>query len=78
MGRYSLDNYEYDKYLSQNRKEKELRARRIERKQANKGYEGWHFGIDDKPVYTKDKDEFRRALKERGLMMRDEVKRNLR
>ena len=78
MGKYNLDNYEYDEHLAKNKKERELISRRIERKNANKGYEGWHFGIDDKPVYTKDKDEFQKALKDRGLMMRDDVKRNLR
>ena len=80
MGRGStgLENYEYDNYLATQKKERELRDRRIARKNANKGYEGYHFGIDDKPVYTKNKDEFQKALKDRGLMMRDEVKRNLR
>ena len=77
MGRYSLDNYEYDEYLARNKKERELIERRKERRLANKGYEGYHFGLDDAPVYTKDKAEFKRELEKRGLMMRDEVRRNL-
>jgi hypothetical protein len=74
MGRYSLDNYEYDKHLSEKKKTQELRERRDARKNANKGYEGFHFGIDSKPVYTRDKDEFKRELSKRGLMMRDDVR----
>jgi hypothetical protein len=78
MGRYSLDNLQYDNWLAKNRKETELKARRIERKNANKGYEGYHFGIDSKPVYTKDKAEFKRELEKRGLAMKDDVRRSLR
>jgi len=79
-GNTGLDNPEYDEHLAKQRKEKELIERRKARKAANKGYEGYHFGIseDGKPVYTRDKDEFRRELDKRGLMMRDDVKRNLR
>ena len=76
-GDKSLASHEYDQFLSHNKKERELRERHIERKNANKGYEGWHFGLGDKPVYTKDKAEFKRELEKRGLVMRDEVKRNL-
>jgi hypothetical protein len=79
-GSTGLDNYEYDQHLARNKKDKELRERRLARKNANKGYEGYHFGITEngKPVYTKDKHEFRKALEENGLMMRDDVKRDLR
>ena len=79
MGRGSTDlsSQEYDDYLSENKKERELRERHLERKNANKGYEGWHFGIDDKPVHCKDKDAFKKELEKRGLMIRDEVKRTL-
>ena len=73
-----LDNYEYDNWLAENKKERELRGRHLERRNANKGYKGFHFGIGDKPVYTKDKDEFKKELDKRGLMMRDDVKRDLR
>ena len=80
MGREStsLDNYAYDKWLGEQKKEKELRARNIERKLSNKGYEGYHFGLGDRPVYTKDKEEFQRELRVRGLMMKDDVRKELR
>lgn len=78
MGRGStdLDNYEYDKFLAANKKEKELRERKVERRSLNSGYKGWHFGIDKKPVYTRDKEEFRKELDKRGLMMEDDIKHN--
>ena len=80
MGRgdTSLTSHEYDDFLSENKKEKELRARHIERRNANKGYAGFHFGIGDEPVYTKNKDAFKKELEKRGLVMRDDVKRRLR
>lgn len=78
MGKYDLDNQEYDDYLAKNKKERELRARQIERRNANKGYEGWHFGLGEKPIKTRNKEEFKRELEKRGLMMRDDVKRRLR
>jgi len=77
-GNTGLDNREYDQYLSDNKKERELRQRHIERRNANKGYTGWHFGIDSKPVFCKDKDSFKKELEKRGLAMRDDVKRELR
>ena len=77
-GSTGLDNYEYDKYLAENKKERELRDRQIERRNANKGYEGWHFGLGGAPVHTKDKQEFKKELEKRGLMLRDEVKKPLR
>jgi hypothetical protein len=67
-GSTALDSKEYDQYLASNKKEKELRERRIERRNANKGYEGYHFGIDPRgPVYTKTKEDFKRELAKRGL-----------
>jgi len=77
-GDKSLASAEYDDHLSQNKKERELRERHVERRNANKGYEGWHFGLGDKPVYTKDKEAFKRELDKRGLVMMDDVKRKLR
>lgn len=74
-GSTSLDNYEYDRYLASNKKERELRERRQERQKASKDYDGWHFGIDPKgPVRTRNKEEFRKALDNRGLMMESDVK----
>jgi hypothetical protein len=78
-GDTSLASHEYDDYLAKNGKERELRQRQVERRNANKGYEGYHFGIDAKgPVYTRDKAEFKKALEKRGLLMRDDVHRSLR
>ena len=77
MGRYDLDNNEYDSWLAKHRKEQELMLRRAQRKAANKGYEGWHFGCGDKPFHAKDKEEFKQKLDERGLMMRDDVRKRL-
>ena len=80
MGRGSTDlsSSDYDNWLSKNKRERELRQRHLDRRNANKGYAGWHFGIDDKPVHTTDKESFRRELDKRGLVMRDDVKRDLR
>jgi hypothetical protein len=78
MGRgdTGLDNKEYDQWLAENKKERELIERRTERKMAhNSQGVGWHFGIDSKPVYVKDKEEFRRELNKRGLAIADEAKR---
>lgn len=75
MGKYDLDNREYDNWLVSQKKTKELRERKEARRSANKGYEGHHFGIDPRgPVYTKDKDHLRRELDKRGLMLADDVK----
>ena len=76
-GNKGLDSVEYNNWLSKNHKERELRERHIERRNANKGYEGWHFGIGERPVYTKDKEEFRRELDKRGLALRDDVRKEL-
>ncbi len=76
----------YDSYLADKAKgrgqgatgaQRELRQRNTERKNANKGYAGWHFGLGEAPVKTKDKEEFKKALDQRGLVMRDDVKRTL-
>jgi len=74
MGRGStdLDNREYDQWLAENKKEKELLERKKARRNANKGMVGWHFGLGEKPVFTKDREEYKRALEERGLGIHDE------
>ena len=74
MGKYDLDNNEYDTWLADNKKEKELRKRHPERRNANKGYRGFHFGLGEVPVHCKDKAEFKRALDQRGLMMSEDAK----
>ena len=78
VGKYDLDNYEYDDFLARKKDKVELKKRHEERKAANKGYEGYHFGLGNTPVYTKDKEEFNRELKKRGLMLKDDVRRGLR
>lgn len=77
-GNTGLDSNAYDGWLADNKKEGELRKRNIERKKANKGYEGWHFGLGEKPIRTENKADFKRELDKRGLVMRDDVKRDLR
>lgn len=74
MGKYDLDNQEYDDYLAENGKEKELKQRHTERRNANKGIRGWHFGLGEHPVHCKDKTEFKRELAKRGLVMKDDIK----
>ena len=76
-GNTGLDSHEYDQHLVDHKKERELRQRHLERRNSNRGYTGWHFGIDDKPVYCRDKEEFKKELDKRGLVMRDDVKRPL-
>ncbi len=78
MGKYDLDNYAYDQHLSRNKKEGELKKRQAERKNANTGVKGWHFGCGEKPFRARNKEEFRHELNKRGLMMRDDVNKNLR
>ena len=83
-GNTNLDSTEYDDFLVEKAKrgghfgkgaEREIRQRNDEKR--NKGYKGWHFGIDGKPIYCKDKSEFKEALDKRGLMMKDDVRRRL-
>lgn len=72
-GSTELDNWEYDEWLSKQGNEKELRLRNRERKGANDGIKGWHFGIDDKPVYAKDKKDYLKKLDKRGLTLEGEL-----
>lgn len=76
MRKYGLENREYDDYLAKNKKERELQARNSQRR--NGGYKGWHWGLGERPVYTRNKEEYKRELDKRGLMMKDDVKRRLR
>jgi len=86
-GKTGLDSTDYDYHLTQKAKQgsyysrdarRELRQRHLDRRNANKGYEGYHFGIGDRPVHTKNKEEFKKELEKRGLMLRDDVKNPLR
>lgn len=76
-GSTELDSQQYDQWLSKNKKEKELRSRHVDRRNANDGIRGWHFGVGQKPVYTKDIKEYRRELAKRGLMLHGDVKKDL-
>lgn len=76
-GSVSLDNREYDNWLVENKKERELVQRSSQRRDANKGYKGWHFGVGEKPIFAKDKKDYQRQLNECGLMLRDDIKRTL-
>ena len=76
-GNTDLDNSEYDTFLASQGKGRELRRRHQARRDANHGYKGWHFGLGEQPVYTRDRVEFKRELDKRGLLMRDDVKKNL-
>lgn len=71
-GNTDLSSHEYDQWLAQNKKESELRERHRARQTGK--YEGWHFGLGPKPVYTKDKAEFIKALDKRGLAIKDGYK----
>ncbi|KKN51709.1 hypothetical protein LCGC14_0619960 [marine sediment metagenome] len=75
MGKYGLDNYDYDNWLADRGKHKEVRERHVERK--SKDYSGWHWGLGDKPVKVRDKEELKRELDKRGLVLRDDVKKPL-
>jgi len=80
MGKRDLDNFEYDDFLAKNKGSRsarqEVEQRHAERK--NKGYSGWHWGLGDKPVYCRDKEEFEREVEKHGLVIRDDVKKTLR
>jgi len=80
MGKTDLDNFEYDDYLASKKGSREARQelekRHAERK--NSGYTGWHWGLGDKPVRCNSKEEFKKELERRGLMMKDDVKQKLR
>ena len=65
-GSTGLDNYNYDKFLAKNHKERELRDRHDARK--NKGFTGWQFGISTKPFKANSKEEFHRELEKRGCL----------
>lgn len=68
-GSTSLDNYEYDNWLAEQKKGRELQARKAARKDAHRSDgSGYHFGIDPRgPVKVKDLNELRHELDKRGL-----------
>jgi hypothetical protein len=80
MGRGNTDltSNEYDQFLSSKQTvsaRRELEQRHRERKNAHdKDGRGWHFGIGDKPVKVESREEFRQVLKQRGLVMENDLK----
>ena len=77
MGRGStaLDNYEYDQFLAENKKTRELRERRIDRARAvKKDGSGYYFNIDRQPVKIRDMTHLRRELDQRGLAIHGEYR----
>ena len=83
MGK-DLRNYDYDKYLSGKANNsrgarRELEQRKTRRKEAHDSSGvGYHFGIDDHVVKVESKEHFKHELDKRGLMMKHEVKKELR
>jgi hypothetical protein len=82
MSRNDLDRYDYDSYLASRSQgsrvaREELRQRTVDRRNANDGFKGYHFGLGDKPIKTEDIKHFKHELDKRGLIMSDEVKKNL-
>ena len=81
-GSRSLDNPEYDSYLASRKGSRsarqELEERNLDKRNANDGIRGYHFGIGDKPVYTESMEHFKHELETRGLMLKDDVRKNLR
>ena len=81
-GNTDLTSNEYEQYLASKSKNsrsarQELAQRHKDKRNANDGYRGWHFGIGDAPVKCESKEHFKHELNKRGLMMRDEEKKNL-
>ncbi len=83
-GNTDLSSNEYDDYLSSRAKtndgaRKELEQRKKDKKFAHKSDGvGWHFGLGDKPVKVESREHLKAELNRRGLMLRTDVKRDLR
>jgi hypothetical protein len=83
-GDTSLASNDYDSYLAGRVKEgnrsagRELEQRRVERKSAhNSEGVGYHFGLGDKPIKVEHKEDLRRVLDSKGLMLATDVKKDL-
>ena len=82
-GKTDLSSTEYDGFLSSKARDsrtarQELKQRHEDRRNANDGIRGWHFGISNEPVKVESKEHFKHELDKRGLMLRDDVKKELR
>ena len=82
-GNRNLDSTQYDTYLTSRAKDSrsaraELAQRHSERRNAHDSDgRGWHFGIGDSPVRVESKDHLRHELNARGLMLHEDVKKDL-
>lgn len=83
-GNTGLDNYEYDRHLSERSRQsrtarQELEQRTVERRHAhNSEGIGYHFGLGDRPVKIESREHLRHELNKRGLMLETDVKKRLR
>lgn len=84
-GNTDLTSNEYDSFLSSKAKEgnndarRELIQRKIDRKKAHDSSGvGYHFGLGDQVVKVERKEDLRKELAKRGLMLEVDVKKNLR
>lgn len=74
-GSTGLDNSEYDSWLARNRREKDLRDRKIERARAlKKDMSGYMFNIDKSPVKVGGLSDVRKELDRRGLAIYGEYR----
>lgn len=85
MGRGSRDlsSNDYDSFLSSKAKtsrsaRQELEQRHSERRNAHDADgRGYHFGLGDTPVKVESREHFKQELDKRGLMLHDDVKKDL-
>ena len=83
-GDTSLASHEYDSYLANRVKQgdrgaaRELEQRGVEKKCAHDSSgRGWHFGLCDVPIKVEHKEDLRRVLDSKGLMLATDVKKDL-
>ena len=81
-GNTDLSSNDYDQHLASKgtrESREELKQRHQDRKRAHKSDgTGWHFGLGDTPVKVERKEDLRKELAKRGLMLEVDVKKNLR
>lgn len=67
-GNTDLSSEEYDKWLAENKRERELLERKHARRNAlKKDLSGYYFNVDGPPIKVHDVNELRRELDKRGL-----------
>jgi hypothetical protein len=83
-GKTDLSSSDYDAFLASRAQtsrsaRQELEQRHNERRNAHDGQGiGYHFGLGDKPVKITSEEHLKVELDKRGLMLKHEVKKNLR